>query len=109
MSIEEERLAAATVLTPQGRIDGSNAPALEAALLAAIEPAPPRVVLDLAQVDYISSAGLRMVVLVSKRLKQRGGKLVLCSLQALVQEVFVVSGLVGMIAIAPGRSEALAV
>lgn len=48
------------------------------------------------------------MVLVSKRLKQRGGTLVLCSLQLLVREVFEVSGLVGMVAIAAGRREALA-
>lgn len=58
MSIAHERLDGAIVFTPQGRIDGANAAALEATLLAAIDPAVPRVVLDLAQVEYISSAGL---------------------------------------------------
>lgn len=107
MNIAHERLDGASVFTPQGRIDGATAGALEAALLAAIDADVPRLVLDLAQVEYMSSAGLRVVVLVGKRLKQRGGRLVLCSLQPLVQEVFEVSGLLGMVAVAPGRSEAL--
>jgi len=108
MSLGIEKLEMASVFSPQGRIDGANAGALEAALLAAIDPVVPRIVLDLAQVEYISSAGLRVVVLVGKRLKQRGGKLVLCNLQALVLEVFEISGLVGLVAITGNRSAALA-
>lgn len=105
MGIPKDIVDGIAVLAPQGQVDGNSAPALESALLAGGEA---RVVLDLAGVEYMSSAGLRLVVLVSKRLKQRGGSLVLCGLQPLVREVFEVSGLAPMLAIGSDRAAALA-
>ena len=48
--------------------------------------------LDLGRLDYISSAGLRVVLIAAKRLKSVGGALVLCTLNPSVREVFEISG-----------------
>jgi stage II sporulation protein AA (anti-sigma F factor antagonist) len=65
-------------------------------------------VLDFAGLDYISSAGLRMVLVVAKRLKQESGLLVLCGMQPHVHEVFDISGFLAILNVEPTRSEALA-
>ncbi|MDD2884850.1 MAG: STAS domain-containing protein [Dechloromonas sp.] len=52
---------------------------------------PPKVVLDFSDVTYISSAGLRILMLVSRRLKGQAGALVVARLNALIQEVFSIS------------------
>ena len=65
-------------------------------------------VLDFAALDYISSAGLRMVLVVAKRLKGEGGQLVLSGMQPHVREVFDISGFLAILNVEPTRAEALA-
>ena len=64
-------------------------------------------VLDMAGVEYISSAGLRVVLLLAKRLKQNSGHLVLCGLQPHVHEVFDISGFLAILDVADSRDAAL--
>jgi anti-anti-sigma factor len=52
-----------------------------------IEGGETRFIVDLSRVDYVSSAGLRVFILASKRLTPTGGKFVLCSLQEPVRQV----------------------
>ncbi|HAO32839.1 MAG TPA: anti-anti-sigma factor [Candidatus Competibacteraceae bacterium] len=107
MEISEERHDGIVVVTPKGRIDSNTSASLERKLLALLEPAGRGVVIDFAAVDYISSAGLRVVLVLAKRL--RGGKaaLVLCQLNSLIQEVFTMSGFDKVLNIVPTRAEAL--
>ena len=58
--------------------------------------------------DYISSAGLRLVLVVAKRLKQDNGQLLLCGMQSHIREVFDISGFLAILNVADTRSEALA-
>lgn len=67
-----------------------------------------RVVIDFAALDYISSAGLRVVLMTAKRAKQGKGTLVLCGLQPHVKEVFEISGFLKILEVAPDRLAALA-
>jgi len=64
-------------------------------------------VLDLGEVDYISSAGLRVVLMLAKRQKQNAGKLVLCRLQPEVHEVVDISGFLSILTVVPDRATAL--
>ena len=52
-----------------GRIDASNAPSVEAELLAAIETSGPALIIDLSGLGYMSSAGLRVMLVAAKRAK----------------------------------------
>ena len=67
-----------------------------------------QLVLDFAALDYISSAGLRLVLVLAKRLKQERGRLVLCAMQPHVHEVFDISGFLAILDVQATRQEALA-
>ncbi|MDL5035969.1 STAS domain-containing protein [Comamonas resistens] len=107
MTIAIEPTAAATIVPLQGQINSANAAAIEAQVLALVDGGTKNLILDFAGLDYISSAGLRMVLVVAKRLKQESGLLVLCGMQPHVREVFDISGFLAILNVEPTRSEAL--
>ncbi|HEY7315981.1 MAG TPA: STAS domain-containing protein, partial [Candidatus Binatia bacterium] len=92
MEITERRTAEIVTLSLSGKLDTTTAKTFEEKILAQIESGERRIVIDLAQVDYISSAGLRVFVLAAKRLNIANGKMVLCSLKDPVKEVFDIAG-----------------
>jgi anti-anti-sigma factor len=91
MQIGEERLGEAMVLRPAGRIDNDTSPAFQAKLLAAIGAAPAAVLVDLGGVDYISSAGLRALMMGAKQSKAAKGRLAVAGLKPVVKEIFAIS------------------
>lgn len=78
-------------LSLRGRLDSATAGDLEQVLLPLFAGGV-AVVVDFAELAYISSAGLRVVLMAAKRAKQAGGRLMLCSLSSVVREVFEISG-----------------
>jgi anti-anti-sigma factor len=95
-------------MRPQGRIDSATGPAFEKDVLRQIDDGQRRLLLDFAELQYISSAGLRIVLLAAKRMKAAGGKLALCSLNPQIAEVFEISGFSRILDIHPSRDAALA-
>jgi anti-anti-sigma factor len=85
-----------TILIPTGRIDAHTAPDFERACHARVQPAA-RLAIDLAGVDYLSSAGLRALLSTLKLLRQSGGELALVTPQESVQEVLDIAGFTGLI------------
>ena len=77
MEISERRTANIVTLSLSGKLDGTTAKAFEDKILGQIESGDRRFIIDLAQLDYVSSAGLRVFALAGKRL-DGNGKLVLC-------------------------------
>ena len=76
-----------------GRLDSETAPQLERMLVAPLQQGSwQAVVLDCAELNYIASAGLRVVLMCAKRAQSAGTRLIVCGLQAPVREVFAVSG-----------------
>ena len=73
-------------------MDGTNASEFQDAMKSQITDSERAVVLDMQNVTYMSSAGLRVVLLVAKDLKRQGSDMAACSLQTGVMEVFVISG-----------------
>ena len=88
MEITERRTADIVTLSLSGKLDTTTAKAFEEKILARIESGDRRFIIDLAQLDYISSSGLRVLVSAAKRLANDNGKIVLCSLREPVREVF---------------------
>ena len=87
MEILKKSEGSKLTLAPQGRVDTITAPELEAAVvLDGVE----ELVFDLAAVDYISSAGLR--VLLSSQKKMSGKKMLIANACAAVREVFDITG-----------------
>ena len=91
----------------EGRLDSTTSSRLEVELLALIAKAEHRLILDCSRLVYISSAGLRAVLLAAKRLRNAGGVLVLCSLNAAVRKVFDLAGFASIIPVRSSVTEAL--
>lgn len=108
MTIAIESAAQAQIVALQGQINSTNAATTEAEIFAVLSAEQKNLLLDFSALDYISSAGLRMVLVIAKRLKQDGGKLVLCSMQPAIREVFDVSGFLAILNVTADRNEALA-
>ncbi len=96
------------VVKPKGRLDSTTGPALESELVAIIDGGSSRLLLDFSELLYISSAGLRVVLLAAKRLKASNGRLALCSLNAQIAEVFKISGFDAIIDIHASPDSAMA-
>ena len=80
------------ILAPSGRIDQDTSAAFQAALSGEIAgAAPASVVVDFTAIEYISSVGLRALMIGAKESKASGGKLAVAALRPVVQEVFQIS------------------
>ncbi len=108
MEIVEDKVRGVTVRAPIGRVDSTNAPALEQALFAAVKAGERQIVLDFAGVDYISSAGLRVLLLMARRMKEEKGAWALCALGDPVRQVFELTGFLPLFTIEATRSAAIA-
>lgn len=90
MEIAAERRANVVVLKPEGRIDHHTSAAFGEALAPHLEncrAGGDRLLLDLSGLDYISSAGLRVLMIATKRTKPAGGEIAVAAPQAVVREV----------------------
>lgn len=70
MNLAIEKVGEVLVVSPEGQINSGNAAGIEADLLSHVEKGERRFVLDMSNLNYISSAGLRVVLVLAKRLKQ---------------------------------------
>lgn len=91
MDISEDMQGSALVLTLTGRLDSNTAPELERVLPARMESGE-AVVVDLSQVSYVSSAGLRVLLKGAKIARSSGHGLALSGMAPSVREVFDISG-----------------
>lgn len=91
-----------------GRIDASNAPQVERDVLAAMEQSGAALIIDLSQLSYMSSAGLRVMLVAAKRAKAAGGKAVIQGAQPAVAEVLRMSGFDRIIPLAETEAAARA-
>ena len=108
MELNTERIGDALVASLDGRLDGSNSRAFEEAMNAEIGDSGCSIVVDFANLTYISSAGLRAILLIAKALGAKKSKLVLCCLSERIEEVFSISGFNKILSICTTREEALA-
>lgn len=107
MDIREETRGDVCVVVASGRLDSNSAATLEAVLPARAQ-ANAKVVLDLSEAPYVSSAGLRVLLIGAKAARAAGHKLVLCGLSPSVREVFDISGFTSIFAIEADVDSALA-
>ena len=87
------------VIAIKGRLDAATAPVAGNDINKIMEGGCLRVLFDFSALEYLSSGGLRVILGVAKELKRKEGKLVLCSLNQFVKELFVVSGFESLIPI----------
>lgn len=109
MNITDERSGDILILRLSGRLDSNSSPQFEKHLLERIGAGERRLVLDFAGLDFVSSAGLRILLMGAKHIRQGGaGKMVLCGLKAPIHEVLKVSGFLALLNVCEGCGEALA-
>ncbi|MCC9620341.1 STAS domain-containing protein [Thalassospira sp. MA62] len=75
-----------------GRLDSSSAAEAEATVKAVIEQGADRLLIDMSALDYISSAGLRVVLVAAKNMQKTGGSMAVCGMSPSVREVFEMTG-----------------
>lgn len=109
LEIRESKLETGfVVLEPVGRLESKTSPDLDKKVVALLAAGERRFVVDLGSTEYVSSAGLRVLLMLAKKLSGGGGRLALCGLNAQVREVFEIAGLGALFAIHPTRAAALA-
>lgn len=92
MEIQLREEGPVTVVAPHEKLDTGTAPIAEQALGALVDGGARKIVVDLAKVAYVSSAGLRILLMTAKRLRVVGGELRVSELNDTVREVFDISG-----------------
>lgn len=107
MNIEEKKVGSVLVLKPEPRIDSQNSKDFENGVLSRIENEN-YVLLDFSDVEYISSACLRTLLTLTKKIKEQGGKIAITSLSENVAQIFKVSGFDSILQIFEDRDEAIA-
>ncbi len=94
-----------TIVSIKGNLDAITSPEAEEKLKAEIQNSN-KIILDLAGLEYISSAGLRVILNIAKILQLQGGYLALAGLGNQVQEVFEISGFTNIFDIYPDVKKA---
>jgi len=107
MDINIDEHPDALVVSVAGRIDASNSPEIEKEIATHTAAVQTVVVLDLKGMEYMSSAGLRVVLISAKNLKAKGQDLFITGLQGSVKDVFELSGFYSIFKIFQTVEEAL--
>ncbi len=107
MQIQQTDRDGITIVAPAGRIDTTTSPAVEDALRRAVDGGARTLLVDLGSVEYISSAGLRVFLVLAKRMRDLQGRLVLCSLGGPVRQVFQLAGFLPLFHVEPSQDAAL--
>jgi anti-anti-sigma factor len=108
MDISQERDGDVVIVRLSGRLDSGAATAAEESLSAALVGDMPRLAIDMSGLAYISSAGLRALLVVAKKVQQAKGKLALGGLGDNVREVFDATGFNTIFAIEADSASAVA-
>jgi anti-anti-sigma factor len=107
LTISPARQAEFMVISLVGRIDASNSKDLEEQCLELISSGETKMVFDLTEVNYVSSAALRVFLLAAKRISAAKGSVRLCGLSTTLKDVFDISGFSKLFVITVTLQEAL--
>ncbi len=106
MQLNEHTEGSVTVLSVIGRLDNTTAPRLSEHLAATLAVRP-RLLIELSQLDYISSAGFRALLVAAKTARQSDGQIVLGGLSGQVRQLFEVGGFLNLFRVCATRDEGL--
>jgi anti-sigma B factor antagonist len=108
MDIESEQVGGVSVVTAHGRLDGIYSSAFANRVGELITGTNPKILIDFADIDFVTSAGLRAVLLLMRKAKASGGAFALCGINDQVREVLDISGFAEVFSIHAGRPEGIA-
>ena len=92
MKITQNHEDGLAIVKVEGRLDASSSTEAQKDLEHILDAESTRLLINLSGLEYISSAGLRVLLVVAKKMQQKGGKIVLAALTPNVKEVFEISG-----------------
>ena len=108
IEITDEKENGVAVCRIRGRLDGATSATADTYLISLAEQTETSgIVLDLSDLDYMSSAGLRVLLMAAKRAKKSSSRLVLAAPREGVQQVLEISGFASILDIHPTRQEAV--
>src|SRR5262245_55713027 len=105
MDLKEEQVGGITVVQVKGRLDSTTSPALGERLSTILGAAKARVLVDFSQLEYISSAGFRVLLQAAKRAEHNTARLVLCGVSGKVRQLFDLGGFLDLFSITATREE----
>jgi len=108
MHIVEKKQGAVTIAQLSGRLDAGSAPSVDAELGALVTEGARQMVVDLSDVAYVSSAGLRALLTAAKKMQQTDGRLVLAAASPQVHAVLEMAGFAAIIPVFDTVSQACA-
>lgn len=107
LQIQEEEREGKKILRIAGKIDASSAPILEKQINSLLESDLKKLLLDFTRVEYLSSAGMRLLLSATKKLKAREGRVVICGMNREVMEIIKMAGFERILHIYPSEQKAL--
>ena len=107
MKIETRESQDIQIVAFEGNLDTNTSPEAESKINELIDAGKQKLLVNFEQLNFISSAGLRVLLATVKKLNASGGELRICSLNATVQEVFDISGFVTILSVKSTEEEAL--
>jgi anti-anti-sigma factor len=108
MEMNEGTQDAVTVLEVAGRVDSVTAPDLGDRLTSLLSTPQRRLLIDFQRMEYISSAGFRVLFVASRHARDNGGRLAVCGLNTKANELFEIADFHKLIKVVPTRDEGLA-
>lgn len=111
MKVRLESLGRTSLLHPEGRLDFGSATGFQRdieAALAGSGTAPAALIVDCTSLEYVSSAGLRVLLQAARSAQRAGISFALCALRPAVREVFELSGFNRLMGVHADRATALA-
>ncbi|MCP4688495.1 MAG: STAS domain-containing protein [Desulfobacterales bacterium] len=107
MEIIESKQGETPILKVIGRLDSKTSLEFEKKVLESIQNGSKNVLIDCDELDYISSAGLRVLNKGAKKLKPADGRIILFAMEDYIREVFEIAGFDTFLPIVPGLDDAL--
>lgn len=95
------------LIAVNGKIDTSTSSILEGSLLEIINSGSSKILIDFKNVNYISSAGLRVLLATAKKCKNQNKEFKVCSLNEVTKEVFEISGFITILSVYSSKEEAI--
>ncbi|WP_320174163.1 STAS domain-containing protein [Maridesulfovibrio sp.] len=92
MEISSKKVGEVLIMGINGRLDALTSSKLESRMCELINAGETKIVLDLGELEYISSAGLRAILFCAKKLKTIDGDIAFANITGMISEVFEISG-----------------
>lgn len=107
MEISEEKKNNATIFSLKGRLDSTTSPEVDKKIIEAISQGAKEIILDFSALDYISSAGIRVLVHCHKEIEKQQGRILLAGVPKPIENVLYITGFLPYFEVFEGQAQAL--